>query len=110
MLLRVKKIESSEYGVSPDGSVWSPRGNRRKAYRHRARCGTYLRCMIRVNGRKRNMRVHRLVAMAYLERKAGQVEVDHINGDTLDNRVENLRWVTRSENARARDKRIRGVP
>jgi len=52
------------------------------------------------SGRK-NFRAHRLVAMTFVdcddERK---IEVDHINENKLDNRVENLEWVTREENAR----------
>jgi len=44
--------------------------------------------------------VHRLVAEAFIERVDGKNYVDHINADTRDNRVENLRWVTMAENNR----------
>lgn len=42
--------------------------------------------------------VHRLVADAFIQPENGKDEIDHINTIRSDNRVENLRWVTRKEN------------
>lgn len=42
--------------------------------------------------------VHRLVAEAFIPNPDGKPCVDHINTVRDDNRVENLRWVTYSEN------------
>ena len=42
--------------------------------------------------------VHRLVADAFMQPFEGKTEIDHINTIRSDNRVENLRWVTRKEN------------
>lgn len=44
--------------------------------------------------------IHRLVAMAYIPNPDNKPEVDHINNNRADNRVENLRWVTAKENSR----------
>ena len=44
--------------------------------------------------------IHRLVALAYIPNPDNKPEVDHINNNKADNRVENLRWVTAKENSK----------
>ena len=42
--------------------------------------------------------IHRLVAQTFIDNPENKREVNHINGDKLDNRLSNLEWVTSSEN------------
>ena len=44
--------------------------------------------------------VHRLVAEAFIDNPQGYTEIDHVNRNKSDNRADNLRWVTHSENMR----------
>ena len=49
--------------------------------------------------------VARLVASAFIQNPHGLPEVDHINRDKQDNRIENLRWASKSLNAVNRERR-----
>jgi hypothetical protein len=53
------------------------------------------------NGIGRTFRIHKLVAMAFLDHTpcGYKLVIDHINDNTKDNRVENLQIVTQRENA-----------
>jgi hypothetical protein len=60
--------------------------------------GGYCLVSIKKNKKRKYYKLHRLVAEAFIPNPNNKPEVDHINTDKTDNRVENLRWVTHFEN------------
>lgn len=50
------------------------------------------------NGKRKNLLVHRLVAMAFLDNPNNYPEVNHIDGNSLNNNVNNLEWCTKKYN------------
>lgn len=58
----------------------------------------YLVVVLCGNGKQTSVAVHRLVAMAFVEKPTGCDVVNHIDNDPTNNCSNNLEWVTQKEN------------
>lgn len=90
-----------DYAIDVNGSVWSykykfPR--RLKPGWAKKRGGYNFVRITDTYGNKKNFYVHRLVALAYLPTDNYELEVNHINRNQCDNRLENLEWINRKKN------------
>lgn len=94
-----KPLRSGEaYEVSDLGRVRNSRGRIVKPFVDDDQ--NYLRVHIYDNGLRRKAMVHTLVAEAFIGPKREGMEIDHLNTNIHDNRVCNLKYVTREENRR----------
>ena len=62
--------------------------------------------VVRPNGKRGAVNVGKIILEAFgFTQPSPKHQVDHINGDPTDNRIENLRWVTRSQNIKNQGRR-----
>lgn len=59
----------------------------------------YLQVALVKDGKKKNKYIHRMVAEAFIPNSdLTKIQIDHIDGNPSNNRVDNLHWVTIKEN------------
>ena len=58
----------------------------------------YLIVSFCIDGVKSNQTVHRLVARAFISNESNKPQVNHKDGNKHNNHIDNLEWMTRSEN------------
>jgi len=90
----VKDFED-RYWISSHGNVLSVK--RKRTLKPRIRLG-YAKVILNKKGKRTDIQVHRLVAQAFIPNLEGKPEVNHLDGNKINNRVANLEWCTRSEN------------
>ncbi len=60
--------------------------------------GEYMVASITKNKKRRGLCIHKLIAHAFIPNPLNRNEVNHIDGNKLNNAIENLEWCTHSEN------------
>ena len=85
------------YLIYQDSRIWSNYQKGGFLKQAVTKDGYHRVCLCR-DEKKKMFYVHRLVAIHFIANPDNKPEVDHINQNPHDNRVENLRWVTRLEN------------
>ncbi|MDH3324136.1 MAG: HNH endonuclease [Candidatus Peregrinibacteria bacterium] len=95
-MIKYKKINNYDYYVSSNGDVFSSKRN--KLLKQETTTRGYKRVSLSTNGKVKRIMVHRLVSEYFIENTYNKPQVNHKNGIKHDNKVENLEWVTASEN------------
>lgn len=83
------------YSVSNLGNVMNTKTGR--IMRLNIKCG-YSKVHLLNEKERKSIFVHRLVATYFIENPENKPEVNHKNKNRIDNRVENLEWLTKPEN------------
>lgn len=95
-----KKIEiNKNYSINENGNVRNDkRGTILKPYNNKAGKGYLYVCLYNGHIKQGAYSIHRLVAMAFIPNPDNKTQVNHKDGNTMNNNVNNLEWVSPLEN------------
>jgi hypothetical protein len=91
-----KNIDKSFYSVSSLGNIKNNNTNR--LLKSKFDKDGYIYYHININNRQKAFRIHRLLGNYFIPNLNNLPLIDHINNIRNDNRLENLRWISYSNN------------
>ena len=96
--MKEELIDFSRYTIEKNGAIYSKHFNREIGSKSN---NGYKRVNLTcIDGKNRDFLIHRIIAYLFIPNPENKPEVDHIDTDRTNNRIENLRWATSSENSR----------
>lgn len=96
-----KQYRNTNYEVSNLGNVRNKETQRLKTqfYKYNGKKeNDYVRVSLYLDGKEKNIPVHRMVAECFIKDFNDKLEVNHKNNKRWDNRVENLEMTTKEQN------------
>ena len=94
----------TSYGLDVSDQLRVRNPKTKKVLKPRIGTAGYLQIVWRVNGRKRTVLLHQLVADAFLTKPKKYDCIDHIDQNKLNNHWTNLRYCSRADNQKNRGK------
>jgi hypothetical protein len=96
MMKNIKDFE--DYLVDESGNIFSSKYGKLKPIKQQYHIKGYKVVTLVQGDLKKTLKVHRLVALAFIGNPLNKKQVNHINGNKEDNNILNLEWATQSEN------------
>ena len=96
--VRISPIFGGAYEAAEDGTIYSIKRKTRRALVGKVTKAGYRMVVITIERKKRYCSVHRIIASAFLPKPDNCREVNHKDGNKLNNSVANLEWVTTRQN------------
>ena len=93
---RWSQIPNTHYSISSEGRVRNDETNKMKSMDETS--DGYHKVDLYSNGKRTSVRVHRLVAEAFIPNPNELPQINHIDGNKENNNVKNLEWVNNSQN------------
>jgi len=95
-----KKIDGFHYEVSNEGRIRNINGEIKALQLNKSKKAEYYRIALYEGGQRTKFYVHRLVGQYFVDGYNESLMINHKDGDPLNNRADNLEWVTQSDNVK----------